>query len=238
VPPALGEAVARRVVSALQSSEPVRQSTFGNTLRAWLRQRGGPLPAPGGQNAAWAILLLELCIPRQATAIRQRRLRTVLEIAHSPHAAVERSEAVAEIVGVRAAQRLVDAAQAVIVRHGGSVPSDEALLLGLPRVGAHAAAAIRSFGFGERTVPVNEGARRVVRRVTGLTVSSIWTNRLELLRMAGADGPDVIFNAALQQLTEEICTATDPSSGQCPVLAECRDGRRRVQYRRPRPADI
>lgn len=234
VPPALGEAVARRVVSALQSSERVRRSAFGDTLRTWLRRRGGPLPAPGGQHTAWAVLISELCIPRQAAAVRQRRLRTILDLAPSPHVAVERAEAITEMLGVRAAQRLADAAEAVIVRHGGSVPCDEVLLRGLPGIGAHAAAAIRSFGFGERTVTANEGARRIVGRVTGLTVSSVWTSRLELLRLAGPDGPDVVFNAALQQLAEEICTPTDPSCGHCPVLTECREGHRQMQDRRVR----
>lgn len=237
VPPALGEAVSRRVVSALQSSEPVRRSTFGDTLRTWLRHRGGPLPAPGGQHTAWAVLISELCIARQAAAVRQRRLRAVLDIAPSPHAAVRHAEALTEILGARTAQRLVDAAEAVIVRHGGSVPCDEFLLRGLPGVGAHAAAAIRSFGFGERTVPANHGVRRVVGRVTGLTVSSVWTSRLELLRLAGPDGPDVVFNAGLQRLAEEICAPAAPLCEHCPVVAECRMGHRRMQYHRARQSD-
>lgn len=227
VPPALGEAVARRVASALQSHESVRRSTFGDALRVWLRRGGGPLPAPGGQRAAWAVLITELCIPRQAAAVRSQRLKAALDIAPDPQTAVDRGEAIADVLGARSARRLSAAAEAIIARHGGCVPREESLLRGLPGIGAQTAAVIRSFGFGERTVLASEGARRVVRRVTGLPVSSIWTSRLELLRLAGPAGPDVSFNAALVQLAETLCTPTSPACGHCPVSAECREGQRR-----------
>lgn len=204
--PALGEAVARRVASALQSHESVRRSTFGDALRVWLRRAGGPLPAPGGQRAAWAVLITELCIPRQAAAVRSQRLKAALDIALDPQTAVDRGEAIADVLEARSARRLSAAAEAIIARHGGCIPREESLLRGLPGIGAQTAAVIRSFGFGERTVLAREGARRVVRRVTGLPVSSIWTSRLELLRLAGPAGPDVSFNVALVQLAEALCT--------------------------------
>jgi DNA (cytosine-5)-methyltransferase 1 len=220
VPPALGEAVARRVLAALRSDEPARSSTFGERLRAW--QPAGP--SDYGQDTAWAVLVRELCLSRQDPQRRQELLRKVLAVAPSPADATTQSVALSECLGPQARSRLIAVAKVIVSRHGGQIPDTDEALRALPGVGTHAAASIRCFGFGQRTPLANQGVRRVIERVSGQPTSSIWTTRLQLLGLAGADGPDVSFNAALLHLAAECCLPHQPRCGSCPVRPECRRG--------------
>jgi DNA (cytosine-5)-methyltransferase 1 len=228
VPPALGAAVARRVVASLASSHPAQRSAFGSALRAWSGEAGRHLVP--GQRAAWAALISELALGRRTVAQADKDLRSILTIAPWPAQAMVREGELAAVIGARAAAKIVKLASTVVERHNGDIPVEERALRALPSVGAQTAAVVRAFGFGENTVLVGDGERRIVERVTGIPSSSMWNVRLQLLKLSGAHGPDVAFNVALRRLTE-ICTPSDPRCGDCPVAQECRTGRRRLPTR-------
>ena len=65
----------------------------------------------------------------------------------------------------RRALRLHAAAVAIVEKHGGAVPDDEAALRALPGVGQYTAAALRAFAFGHRAVVLDTNVRRVLARV-------------------------------------------------------------------------
>ena len=221
VPPALGHAVARRLKAALASDEPAENSTFGERLRNWQAST----PPKHGQAAAWAVLVGELCLPRKAGQ-QQETLRSVIDIAPSPRAAGRQAAAIRKLLGPRAGDRLIQAALAINNRHDGQLPETTEILRTLPGVGTHAAAVVRCFGFGRPTPMTSQGARRIVERVTGQSSSSVWTSRLQLVRLAGTRGPDVTFNSALLRLAEECCLPSRPLCEDCPVRPECRHASR------------
>jgi DNA (cytosine-5)-methyltransferase 1 len=222
VPPVLGEAVARRVKAALESEEPARSSTFDKRLRAW----HSPVPSEHGQTAAWRILVQELCLSRQTQAEQQPLLDEALALAPTPAAASAQTVALVELVGPRAAVRLLAVAKAMCDFHDGQVPESAEALRALPGVGTHAAAVVRCFGFGQLVPLSNQGVRRIIERVTGQSTSSVWTNRLQVVQLAGTRGPDVAFNAGLLRLAGEYCLPSRPLCGDCPVRPECSHGSR------------
>jgi DNA (cytosine-5)-methyltransferase 1 len=221
VPPALGHAVARRLVAALDSDEPAENSSFGERLRGWQSLA----PADHGQDAAWAVLVAELCLPRRSGR-DDGLLRRIVEIAPSPSAALDNAAALEELLGAGPTTRLSGTALAIVERHDGRLPEASDKLRALPGVGTHAAAIIRCFGFGRATPMASQGVRRIVERVTGQPGSSVWTERLQLIRLAGANGPDLEFNSALLRLAEEHCLPNQPLCGGCPVRTECRHAQR------------
>jgi A/G-specific adenine glycosylase len=69
----------------------------------------------------------------------------------------------------RRALRLHEAAKAIVERHGGEVPQDQAELLALPGIGSYTAAAVASFAFGQRHAVLDTNVRRVFARSVGGT---------------------------------------------------------------------
>jgi DNA (cytosine-5)-methyltransferase 1 len=222
VPPALGHAVARRVRAALASHEPARNSSFGERLRGWRASASSEY----GQASAWAVLVGELCLPRRTQSQEPELLRSAIEIAPSASAVSDQAAALRDLLGLAAAKRLTEAATAICHRHDGQLPEATEDLRALPRVGTHTAAMVRCFGFGQPTPLTSQGVRRIIERVTGQPSSSVWTSRLQLVRLAGARGPDVAFNGALLRLAEERCLPSKPLCGACPVRPECKHGNR------------
>ncbi len=154
----------------------------------------------------------------------RRLLRSAIGIAPSASTVSDQAAALRDLLGSAAAKRLSEVATAICHRHDGQLPEATEDLRALPRVGTHTAAMVRCFGFGQPTPLTSQGARRIVERVTGQPSSSVWTSRLQLVRLAGARGPDVAFNAALLRLAEERCLPSRPLCGACPVRPECKHG--------------
>ena len=118
------------------------------------------------------------------------------------------------------ARRLHAAAQIVVDRHGGRIPSTEAELRELPGVGPYAAAAIAAFAFGARTVAVDGNVRRVGARLLGDPNPSDATVRTRLDALLTADEPSV-GTEALIELGATVCTPRRPRCTSCPILAVC-----------------
>jgi A/G-specific adenine glycosylase len=126
------------------------------------------------------------------------------------------------------ARNLQRAAQAMVERHGGSVPSDRAALLALPGIGRYTAGAILSMAFG-RPEPILDGnVRRVLCRLYDVpgdprapeVEARLWQLSAELVQAA----PDIQagdFNEALIELGALICTPAQPDCPNCPVQQYC-----------------
>jgi len=67
----------------------------------------------------------------------------------------------------RRALRLREAAQAIVDRHAGEVPSTVEELSALPGVGPYTSAAVAAFTFGRRVVVLDTNVRRVLARAVG-----------------------------------------------------------------------
>ena len=126
----------------------------------------------------------------------------------------------------RRALRLHAAAAAMTERHGGAVPSTEAELLALPGVGTYTAAAVATFGFGERTTVVDTNVRRVLARVVaGEEYAAPSPTRAELTVAAGLVPVDAVnartWSVAVMELGALVCSARAPRCSDCPVADLC-----------------
>ena len=116
------------------------------------------------------------------------------------------------------ARRLWESARAVIAR-GGALPPDEAQLRRLPGVGRYTAAAVASFAFGERAIPVDTNVARVLARIFrgGNTLDPAGIRRLaaDVLPARAAE-----WSQALMDVGALYCRAT-PNCAACPALRVC-----------------
>jgi len=119
------------------------------------------------------------------------------------------------------ADSIIAVARALVKRHGGRVPSKRDELLALPGVGSYLANAVLAFGFGHPATLLDARTSRVIRRYSGRPGARDWQLRIDLNRMAGKQGPNVEFNAALLDLAETVCRATKPTCDRCPLRKSC-----------------
>ncbi|MFK4082660.1 A/G-specific adenine glycosylase [Kribbella sp. NPDC020789] len=211
-----------------------------------LHQSGSPLHAPVLQwydaNARdlpwrepdagpWAVMVSEFMLQQTPVARVLPAYQRWLERWPAPAdlAAAPSGEAVRawDRLGYpRRALRLHAAAQAIVERHGGEVPSDHAALLALPGVGTYTAAAIASFAFGQRHAVVDTNVRRVLARaLTGVAQPTISPTAADQ-RLAVAALPDDAPTAARwavasMELGALVCTARTPRCADCPIRSQC-----------------
>ncbi len=120
----------------------------------------------------------------------------------------------------RRARHLHRAAQAIVDRHGGTVPADLASLLDLPGVGEYTARAVLVFAFerDEAVVDVNV-ARVLTRAVAGARLSGRAAQSLaDSLVPAGRAWE---WNQALMELGAATCRSRAPACGRCPLSPSC-----------------
>ena len=126
----------------------------------------------------------------------------------------------------RRALRLHAAATAIVTQHGGQVPSSPAALRQLPGVGEYTAAAVASFGFGQRHVVLDTNVRRVLARLIRgeeLPPTSVTRAEREVAGdlLPGDDRTAAAWAVAVMELGALVCTATSPRCGSCPVEDLC-----------------
>ena len=123
------------------------------------------------------------------------------------------------------ALRLKAMAEAVVARHGGSLPSDLESLLALKGVGPYTARAIRAFAFREQTLAPDTNLRRVLNRVFKGPLADpkrfdtrAWARWEESVPKNRAY--DV--NQGLMDIGATICKAQRPACEACPLRASCK----------------
>jgi A/G-specific adenine glycosylase len=196
---------------------------FNTALLSWYDERGRTLDVRSTTDA-WAILVAE--VMSQQTQIERIALpwRAFLSRWPSPGALATAtpSDVVRAWAGLgynRRALALLDAARAIVVRHGGQVPPDIADLEALPGVGPYTARAVAATAFGIPVAAVDVNVGRVVGRVTGCS-----TARRELQREADRlvdPCASRSWTFAMMDLAATVCRTRDPLCTGCPVAVQC-----------------
>ncbi|MCS0495370.1 A/G-specific adenine glycosylase [Ancylobacter sp. MQZ15Z-1] len=121
------------------------------------------------------------------------------------------------------ARNLHACARAVVERHGGRFPQEEAALLALPGVGPYTAAAIAAIAFDRRAAPVDGNWERVVARLFALE-ETLPKAKARLKALALTLLPQARFGdfaQAMMDLGATICTPRKPACALCPWRKNC-----------------
>jgi len=124
----------------------------------------------------------------------------------------------------RRALRLHAAAQAVVERYGGELPTTVTELLALPGVGDYTARAVAAFALRQRHAVVDTNVRRVVARtVEGRADAAVTRQDLALVEalLPADEEQAAAASIALMELGALVCTARTPRCTSCPVARRC-----------------
>ncbi|MFH3478696.1 A/G-specific adenine glycosylase [Xanthobacter variabilis] len=121
------------------------------------------------------------------------------------------------------ARNLHACAKAVVARHGGHFPAEEAALLDLPGIGPYTAAAIAAIAFNLPASPVDGNIERVVSRLHA--VEEALPKSKPLIKalaaeLVPADRPGD-HAQAMMDLGATICTPKSPACPLCPLSEGC-----------------
>ncbi len=197
----------------------------------WFTKNARDLPWRSPDCSAWGVMVSEFML-QQTPVVRvlprweewMLRWPTPTDLATANTGDVLR--AWGKLGYPRRALRLHSAAQAIVDRHDGDVPSNYDQLLALPGVGSYTAAAITVFAFKKRATVIDTNIRRVhARAVAGKALPAKSLTAAET-RLAEALMPkdlhqSVLWNAAAMELGALICTARSPRCEECPVYSRC-----------------
>lgn len=201
----------------------------------WFEASARPLPWREPDCTPWGVMVSEIML--QQTPVVRVLPRWELWMQRWPRPADLAQAPTAEVLTAwdrlgypRRALRLQAAAQAIVERHGGEVPSTASELRALPGVGEYTAAAVACFAFQQPEVVVDTNIRRVHARaftghaLPGKTYTSA-QRRLahELMPSTEDDGGATAcaWNASAMELGALICTARSPQCQVCPVADLC-----------------
>jgi A/G-specific adenine glycosylase len=125
------------------------------------------------------------------------------------------------------ARNLHRAAQSVMERFGGELPSDPVLLSTLPGVGPYAAGAIAAFAFDLPVPTVDANIARVLARLANVQAPvDTPAGSRTLWSLAAALVPDQgggrLHTSALMELGALVCLPKKPQCLVCPVRSDCR----------------
>ena len=198
---------------------------------AWYDRHARDLPWRAADRTPWGVLVSEIMLQQTQVARVEPVWREWLERWPTPAALAAEQPATAIRAWGRLgypgrALRLHAAAQAIVDRHGGGVPSAYDALRALPGVGEYTAAAVATFAFGQRHLVLDTNVRRVLARaVAGVAFPALSTTTAERLlaeSMLPADGATAArWSVALMELGALLCTARSPQCADCPIAASC-----------------
>ncbi|WP_304412821.1 A/G-specific adenine glycosylase [Cellulomonas sp. HZM] len=198
---------------------------------AWFDENARDLPWRAPDRTPWGVLVSEMMLQQTPVVRVEPAWRawmgawpTPADLADAPTADVLR--AWGRLGYPRRALRLQECARAVVERHGGEVPDDEAALLALPGVGPYTAAAVRAFAFGRRAVVLDTNVRRVLARAArGVALPAPHLTAAETRDAAALVPADEAtaarWAAASMELGALVCTARSPACELCPLRTSC-----------------
>ena len=198
---------------------------------AWFASHARDLPWRAPDRTAWGVLVSEVML--QQTPVARALPAWVAWMSRWPTPADVAAASTADVLRAwgrlgypRRALRLQECARAIIDRHGGSVPHDEADLLALPGIGAYSAAAVVAFAHGGRSVVLDTNVRRVIgRTVAGIALPAPTQTATEVRLAASLVPADpaaaATWAAASMELGALVCTARAPRCDACPVEPFC-----------------
>jgi A/G-specific adenine glycosylase len=215
-------------------------------LLAWYDAHRRELPwraAAGAAAAPYLVLLSEFMLQQTTVATVSARFTTFLARFPSLEAlaAAQAAEVLHAWQGLgyyRRARALHACARAVLERHGGRLPDDEAGLRALPGIGPYTASAIRAIAFGAPDVPVDGNVLRLMARLhrieTPLPAAATGLRDLAGC-LAGRRRPADVAQA-LMDLGATVCRPRRPACLVCPWRAACRARAAGVAEELPRRA--
>lgn len=200
-------------------------------LLAWYDRHQRTLPwraAPGIRQDPYRVFLSEIML-QQTTVVTVApyfatflaRWPTVEALAAAPLEEV--LSAWAGLGYYARARNLHACARAVVERHGGVFPDEEAELLALPGIGPYTAAAIASIAFERRAAPVDGNWERVIARLfaVGEQLPKAKTRLRALALTLLPDRRFGDFAQAMMDLGATLCTPRRPACGVCPWEENC-----------------
>ncbi len=213
---------------------PPAAGEFRRRLLRWFRRHGRDLPWRRTRDP-YHVLVSEFMLQQTQVSRVEAYYHRFLErypsvgaLADAPAARVRESW---EGLGYyRRAANLHRLAQQVVRDHGGTIPADPALLLGLPGVGRYTAGAVASFAYERATPAVDTNVARVLRRAFHPRLSGsgaqrrLWATAAAILPSRGKTA--WAFNQAVMELGAVVCTARVARCEICPVRNACATGRR------------
>jgi A/G-specific adenine glycosylase len=212
--------------------EPSLPSSARVAVWDWYEPRARMYAWRRGRPSAYRTLVSELMLQQtQASRVDplfqafMRRFPTVASLALASRGDVLR--AWRGLGYNRRAVYLHAAAQAVMRRHGGRVPTDVEALRSLPGVGPYTAAAVASIAAGVPVPAIDVNVRRIVERV-GFGSGSPSAASVDAAAARWVDRADpAAWNQAVMDIGREHCRAVPRCDG-CPLTEACR-------WRRSRP---
>ncbi len=204
--------------------------TFAAAVTAWYDEHARDLPWRRAGVTAWGVLVSEVMLQQTPVA----RVFPVWEqwLRRWPSPAELAGDSPGEAVRLwgrlgypRRALRMHAAATAITREHGGEVPAGYDDLLALPGIGSYTAAAVASFGFGQRHAVLDTNVRRVYARVLdgaaeAATASPTVAERGRALDLVPIRDPQR-YSVAVMELGAVTCLARSPRCGDCPVRPGC-----------------
>lgn len=229
VPPVLGRALGAALGAALTGAAtgPARHPRTKDlrpVLVDWHQTHGRDYPWRITSDP-WLILLAEMCLRRTKANKVASVFDDLATLAPTPTALLDSAGDVKHLLdslGLRWRIENVIETASFIEAQGGRVPSAPSALMDLPGVGAYVANAVMCFGFGRRAVLIDTNTTRITTRLFGRTAPvRRWQTRIDLLSLAGDEGPNAEFNYALLDLGALVCKARSPNCEACPLSSQC-----------------
>jgi A/G-specific adenine glycosylase len=204
--------------------------TFTAAVTSWYDAHARDLPWRRDGVTPWGVMVSEVMLQQTPVA----RVAPVWEqwLARWPAPAALAADSPGEAVRrwgrlgyPRRALRLHAAAVAIDERHGGEVPAAYDDLLALPGLGSYTAAAVASFGFGQRHAVLDTNVRRVYARALdgvadAATASPTVGERAAALARVPAGRP-AHYSVAVMELGAVVCLSRAPRCQDCPVAGLC-----------------
>jgi A/G-specific adenine glycosylase len=137
------------------------------------------------------------------------------------------------------ARNLHRAAQVVVERYGGELPTDVDALVELPGIGRSTGAAILALATGRRLAILDGNVKRVLARyhaIDGWPGEPAVARALWALADSHTPGERVAdYTQAIMDLGATLCTRARPACTVCPLVDDCRAARDGTQGRFPAP---
>jgi A/G-specific adenine glycosylase len=223
---------------ASTATPPRTATTLSENLLAWYDRHRRVLPwraPPGLRQDAYRVWLSEIMLQQTTVVAVAPYFATFLarwpDVEALAGADLDAVLHAWQGLGYYARARNLHAcARAVVARHDGRFPADEAALRALPGIGAYTAAAIAAIAFDRKATAMDGNVERVIARLRAVT-TPLPDAKPELHRLAAALTPvhrAGDYAQALMDLGATICTRHKPKCVLCPWREPCRARRRGI----------
>ncbi len=220
--------------------------THASRLLAWYdrHRRAMPWRAPAGERMApYRVWLSEIMLQQTTVATVGAYFRRFVE--RWPTAEALAAAPLDEVLSAWAglgyyarARNLHACAKAVVERHSGVFPEDEAALLALPGIGPYTAAAIRAIAFDYPASAVDGNVERVIARLYAIE-TPLPAAKEEMRARAAALVPNKRagdYAQAMMDLGATVCVPRNPRCIICPLMETCLARKRDIAEELPRRA--